>query len=512
MKLKLGLIVFLFVCLVVGNSAFAAYEWNKKVGDWNNATLWTTGTLPDGNGEVKIRYVESTCRLNSNENWAGSTMTEMRVYNNAVLNITGGSLNGPGWLRVGASDTATVNQSGGTLTLKTGSSYSRLVIGDSSSSNGRYNMTGGTITYATGDGFLIIGDRGGTGTFIVSGTDPNIQMRTLYVGGRSGSNNVGTLQYVIGAGGVSAITTNTSVILDTGGASSTANLVVSLPGSAPTGNILLVNNTSATAVSGSFDTLNGGSAIEGAAVVLGGNIYILTYMYDSVSGTVGTARSATYNDIALIPEPSITISTPPDTNTGDLLIAVVATDEDTSDSIAPVDQGWNEIDIDDYSGAVTLGAWWKLAGVSEPATHTFSWSVANPQQAYGWMMRFTGHYSANPINGTPATAGQTSATPTSPAVTTTVNNCLILRLGAFDGNDITVGNPGLSDPCHTTITMDESGGSAGGTVSGGAGLVKQAAIGSSGTSTFTLTASKDARMLTIAIAPDSTGGESQIRP
>jgi hypothetical protein len=510
--MKSGLIVFLFVCLAVGNSAFAAFEWNRKVGNWNNATLWSTGTLPDGNGEVKIRYVESTCTLDSNENWAGTANTEMRVYNNnAVLNITGGSLTGPSWLRVGTSEgPGTVNQSGGTLTLKTGSSYSRLVIGDQGGP-GRYNMTGGTITYATGDGFLIIGDRGGTGTFIVSGTAPVILMRTLYVGGRSSTNNVGTLQYIIDAGGVSAITTNTSVILDTSGASSTANLVVSLSGSAPSGNILLVNNTSATAVSGSFDTVNGNPATEGAIVDLGGgHFYTLTYMYDSVSGTIGSVRSSTYNDIALIPVPGITISTPA-TNTGDLLIAAVATDG--SITISPP-SGWTEINQGSNGSAVTLGAWWKIAGVSELNSYKFNWSADTPEQAYGWMMRFTGHNASYPINDSEV-RDETSITPTSPAVDTgMVSNCLILRLGAFDGNDIEPNNPGLSDPCHTAITMDESDGNAVGTVSGGAGWVKQATAGlSSGTPTFMLTASKDARMITIAIAPDSnTSGEVEIRP
>lgn len=149
---------------------------------------------------------------------------------------------------------------------------------------------------------------------------------------------------------------------------------------------------------------------------------------------------------------SVTISTPA-TNTGDLLIAAVATDGDTSVSLAaPSDQGWTLIDCGSYNGEVTLGAWWKLAGASEPTSHTFTWSGS--QQAYGWMMRFTGHDPVNPIN-TSSASGQTSSTPTSPAVTTTVNGCLIIRLGAFDDNDITVDSPGLSS--HTAITMDKSG-------------------------------------------------------
>lgn len=135
---------------------------------------------------------------------------------------------------------------------------------------------------------------------------------------------------------------------------------------------------------------------------------------------------------------------------GDLLIAVVATDGDTSSSLAaPGGEGWTEIDVDAYSGEVTLGAWWKLADVSESATHQFTWS--GDEQAYGWIMRFTGHAPTDPINAWSA-SGESSSTPTSPAVTTTVDNCMIVRLGAFDDDDITEDDPGLSG--HTAITMD----------------------------------------------------------
>jgi hypothetical protein len=59
----------------------------------------------------------------------------------------------------------------------------------------------------------------------------------------------------------------------------------------------------------------------------------------------------------------------------------------------------------------------------------------------------------------------------------------------------------------------QTGGGTGGTVSGGAGYVKQSASGSSGTSTFTLGSSNEARTLTIAIAPADSGGcDGTIRP
>jgi hypothetical protein len=139
---------------------------------------------------------------------------------------------------------------------------------------------------------------------------------------------------------------------------------------------------------------------------------------------------------------------------GDLLIAAVATDGSTT--ISPPSEEWTEINQGSYGSAVTLGAWWKLAEDWEPASHQFSWSGSGNQQAYGWMMHFTGHNSTYPINDY-STYGQSSIEPNSPAVNTTVDNCLILRLGAFDNDNITVNDPGLHSPIdHAPITMDKS--------------------------------------------------------
>jgi type II secretory pathway pseudopilin PulG len=164
---------------------------------------------------------------------------------------------------------------------------------------------------------------------------------------------------------------------------------------------------------------------------------------------------------------SLAVPIPTGTSSGDLLIAAVATDEDTSTTITTA-AGWTQIDRGVSGGAVTLGAWYKVAGASESAP-TFTWTGG--QQAYGWMMRFTGQDATNPINGTPVAASSTSATPTSPAVTTTVDNCIILRLGAFNDSSITVGSPGLSTPLHTPITMNQSGGGAAAPIYQAAGIL-----------------------------------------
>ena len=140
-----------------------------------------------------------------------------------------------------------------------------------------------------------------------------------------------------------------------------------------------------------------------------------------------------------------------------------------------------------------------MAGGGEPSSYDFTWS--GNQEAYGWVMRFTGHDPSTPINDWDVLttgSGQT-VNPVSPEVTTTVDNAMILRLAGFDDDDINIGDPGL--PGHTAITMDESG-SGSGTASGGAGYVEQLTAGPSGTSTFTLTREEQTVAVTIAIAPD----------
>ena len=245
---------------------------------------------------------------------------------------------------------------------------------------------------------------------------------------------------------------------------------------------------------------------------------------------------------------SITLDTPAGTSAGDLLIAAVVTDSDEEDDLeAPEDQGWTQIYLnDDQKGYVTLGVWWKLAGASEPGTHTFTWD--DDQEAYAWMMRFTGHHPASPIHASSAKRGYNgSSSPDCNPVTTTQANCLILRIGGFDDDDINPDFSGLEG--HSTLTMDKSdsgsgtcsggagfqqqatagtssapdfnllqgqseqfvtlslaiapapGGSGPGSVSGGAGYVKQGTAGPATTSDFALSASEQAQMMTLAISP-----------
>lgn len=193
----------------------------------------------------------------------------------------------------------------------------------------------------------------------------------------------------------------------------------------------------------------------------------------------------------------LTIDLPKNTAAGNLLIAAVVTDGNNYPKVvAPA--GWNLIVVEERYSEVTFAVWWKLASSSEPKSHTFEWK--NAEQAYGWIMRFTGHSPANPINAWSVltTGSGVTLNPPSPAVTSTVANTMILRLGGFDDDDINDGNPGLSG--HTAINMQLSN-TGTGTCSGGSGYVTQASPGNSGQSTFTHTDMEQTVAVTIAIAP-----------
>lgn len=197
------------------------------------------------------------------------------------------------------------------------------------------------------------------------------------------------------------------------------------------------------------------------------------------------------------PASSVTIAAPPGLSPGDLLIGAVTFDGPEYPVTAPA--GWNLIDYGNNANRMHFGVWWKIADVTEPGSYTFTWDSSHAEEVYAWIMRFTGHDPADPIHQFAVGSGGSNS-PTSPSVTTTVDNCMILRLGGFDDDDITVDDTGISG--HTTMTMDRSSTGAVNTTSGGAAYVLQPAAGDSGTADFALTNTEEYRTVTIAIAPN----------
>ena len=292
--------------------------------------------------------------------------------------------------------------------------------------------------------------------------------------------------------------------------------IVHLPGT----DRLLLPNASAGQVGGIIDFVNytgalntydmaslGADTPEGAAVnqltckhTLADTDTGIVITLDNLSGGGGggpPTGGVVFEEFAEV-NPSTTynvnVPTPGGTVDGDLLIAAIASDEDASDLTAPA--GWNPIVVQNNGTRVTLGVWWKIASASEPANHTFASSSYNMK--YGWMMRFSGHDPVNPINATSTFNTGSSRNPPVASTTTTVDNTLVLRVGGFDHEDITVDNPGLTG--HTPITMD-LGGSGLGACAGGAGYTSLPTAGATGTTSFALTAREQYVTGTIAIAP-----------
>lgn len=192
---------------------------------------------------------------------------------------------------------------------------------------------------------------------------------------------------------------------------------------------------------------------------------------------------------------ALAVPVPPGVAAGNLLIAAVSIDGNAGTTLtAPA--GWNLLARLNSSNQVGMAVWWKLAGATEPSTYTVTWT--GNRQAYGWMMRFSGNHQTTPVNVYSSSVGA-SAAPPCPAVTTTVPNALILRLGGFDDNDVTTDSAGMAG--YTTITMDASN-TGTTTASGGASYANLSAVGSSGSPTFALTASEEYVTFTVALAPD----------
>jgi len=353
MKLKL-LGVFLLVICLMSSTVFATYNWMQADGstpqyaatdNWTEPNQWDTSahappSLVPGmpappnpaGGEIKMITNSGTggtahCTINSNiGSYTGvNTSVNGNLYINNSSAVIGFNRTGSGnGLRVGSNTAGgtspsyigNVAQSAGTVTatnvyLGYGGSNGNLL------GTGNYVIMGGSLTCSTsltvgGGRNTAVGSAQQTiGKFTVDGPSPTISVTALRVGGTdvTTTTNSGTLEFKLGSG-VSAIGC-TSVNLDAGGVNATTALIVSATSAPPASDILLVNQSGAAAVVGTFDTVTGdqspGTRAENGDLVkltFGGTDYYynLYYDYDS-AGAPGNHGSG--NDIALvIPEPA----------------------------------------------------------------------------------------------------------------------------------------------------------------------------------------------------------------
>lgn len=244
---------------------------------------------------------------------------------------------------------------------------------------------------------------------------------------------------------------------------------------------------------------NGGTAVTIAANVTQFN---LTSLIRSIPAT-SCVLPATIVAYAPVSEQKIstgstgmTIGKPVGLVPGNLMVAAVAI-KGASATTMTAPAGWTLIQRQDDGSTVSFAAWWKIAGASEPANHTFSWT--GTRRAYGWIMRFSGVETTAPINAWNSLAGGAILAAPSPAVTSTVDDAMIVRMGGFD--DASMSGDNANVPSHTTLTADNCNGASTG-VSGAAAYTTQATAGSSGSTTFTLLSIEKYVTITIALRPD----------
>ncbi len=303
----------LLVCLMA-NGVFATSVYITGSGDWSDAGIWSTGIVPltTTGDELKLCYAASdvsqdgviiTVSTNVGNYNGGSCKIET-VRDTTLQIVNGGYLGNNKEIHAGKADASNngtdngyIVQTGGTLQNdgKLFLGYKQLAAG---TDGGIYTISGGTLTGAGRVYIAAGGGDGAKGKFKVVGSAATISLGgEMYIANDSStaSGNTGdaTLEFNVVNGAVSKLQVLKTIIDSQNEAAAVATLLISGTGTAPTSDIVLVENTGTSGVVGVFD-----NAAEGAIFNVDGVNMTLTYLY--IAGTDGLA-----NDIALvIPEPA----------------------------------------------------------------------------------------------------------------------------------------------------------------------------------------------------------------
>jgi hypothetical protein len=299
----------LIVLLLVGLMAISAYASTRAVqtGNWNDPNTWETApNMPPLDDEVKLSGADDiTVTVNDNRDTYDA---KLAIARGNILDMTAGSLTFNDDVKVGdagasgdGTDVGTFNISGGTFTAG-----DRIVVGYKSTGEGYMTISGGTVNVTGGGGFKV-GCESGDGSYGYlkiegDGGALNVTDRFHIANDStesSGDIGHGVVEFELNASGdVSRIVCEYVTIDSQDEEDALAELVVSVTGTVNAADIVLFESTSGSSTVGEFDTLNGGSAAEGAYVQLGSEWFQLTYEAD-VNG------DSQNNDIVLInvPEP-----------------------------------------------------------------------------------------------------------------------------------------------------------------------------------------------------------------
>ncbi len=129
---------------------------------------------------------------------------------------------------------------------------------------------------------------------------------------------------------------------------------------------------------------------------------------------------------------AITLSTPGNSVSGDVLVAAIAVRPSTATITAPV--GWTLLRrVDNGSGAAnSLAVYRRTVTVSEPGTH--AWTLSTSTGSAGGMLSFFGVDTSSPVDPEAGQATASSLSHAAPSLTTSTPNTMLVAAFAFSSS------------------------------------------------------------------------------
>lgn len=141
----------------------------------------------------------------------------------------------------------------------------------------------------------------------------------------------------------------------------------------------------------------------------------------------------TVNDTGGATATSITLTKPAGVSNDDLLLLLVGNDESNVADWNTL-SGWNmSVDYNATASDAAIAVYWRIA--TGDASETDPTPTCSLNELYGWYIRVSGVDTTTPIHLTGTPAADTTEPYTIDEITTTVDDCLVFYLLAFDGGD-----------------------------------------------------------------------------
>lgn len=207
---------------------------------------------------------------------------------------------------------------------------------------------------------------------------------------------------------------------------------------------------------------------------------------------------------------SITINKPTGVVSGDLLVAILGSDDNTNnDQWGGPHTGWTKIQSGGTAASdAHLGVFYREADGTEGSSFSFTHG-GSVDQLWAKMLRIDGHDSTSPINVSNLEDFTSAATAHDiDAITTTVDDCLAINAFAFDGADATFS---LGTAVGWTLQDTIKSGTAGSDASGTWATKSVSSAGSTGTCDIVSSVADTGVAIMFAVAGDS-GSSTTIAP